>query len=80
MVDVAPAMLVAFLPKRISAPPEKPKYTENLILKGGSFLYPLTDFDSRVTTDVDFLLRKMPNTPERIYSSSIVAGGLEVKS
>ena len=26
----------------------------------------LTDFDSRVTVDVDFLLRKIPNTPEQL--------------
>ena len=43
---------------------EKSKYAENLVLKGGLFLYSLTDFDSRVTVDVDFLLRKIPNTPE----------------
>lgn len=36
---------------------EKSKYAENLVLKGGLFLYSLTDFDSRVTVDVDFLLR-----------------------
>ena len=36
---------------------EKSKYAENLVLKGGLFLYSLTDFDSRVTADVDFLLR-----------------------
>ena len=41
---------------------EKSKYAENLVLKGGLFLYSLTDFDSRVTADVDFLLRKMQNT------------------
>ena len=45
---------------------EKSKYTENLILKGGLFLYSLTDFDSRVTVDVDFLLRKISNTPEQL--------------
>lgn len=45
---------------------EKSKYAENLVLKGGLFLYSLTDFDSRVTVDVDFLLRKIPNTPEQI--------------
>ena len=43
---------------------EKSKYAENLVLKGGLFLYSLTDFDSRVTVDVDFLLRKISNTPE----------------
>ena len=45
---------------------EKSKYAENLVLKGGLFLYSLTDFDSRVTVDVDFLLRKISNTPERL--------------
>lgn len=45
---------------------EKTKYAENLVLKGGLFLYSLTDFDSRVTVDVDFLLRKIPNTPEQL--------------
>ncbi len=45
---------------------EKSKYAENLVLKGGLFLYSLTDFDSRVTVDVDFLLRQIPNTPERL--------------
>ena len=34
------------------------------MLKGGLFIYSVTDFDSRVTVDVDFLLRKVPNTPE----------------
>ena len=47
---------------------EKSKYAENLVLKGGLFLYSLTDFDSRVTADVDFLLRKMPNTPEQLQA------------
>ena len=47
---------------------EKSKYAENLVLKGGLFLYSLTDFDSRVTADVDFLLRKMPNTPEQLHA------------
>ena len=44
----------------------KSKYAENLVLKGGLFLYSLTDFDSRVTVDVDFLLRQIPNTPEQL--------------
>ena len=44
----------------------KSKYAENLVLKGGLFIYSLTDFDSRVTVDVDFLLRQMPNTPEQL--------------
>ena len=45
---------------------EKSKYVENLVLKGGLFIYSLTEFDSRVTVDVDFLLKKIPNTPEQL--------------
>lgn len=47
---------------------EKSKYAENLVLKGGLFVYAVTDFDSRVTVDVDFLLRKIPNTPEQVQA------------
>lgn len=45
---------------------ERSRYAENLVLKGGLFIYSVTDFDSRVTVDVDFLLRKVPNTPEQL--------------
>ena len=45
---------------------EKSRYADNLVLKGGLFIYTLTNFDSRVTVDVDFLLRQMPNTPEQM--------------
>ena len=45
---------------------EKSKYVDNLVLKGGLFIYSLTEFDSRVTVDIDFLLRKIPNTPEQL--------------
>ena len=45
---------------------EKSKYVDNLVLKGGLFIYTITDFDSRVTMDVDFLLWKVPNTPEQL--------------
>lgn len=45
------------------------KYADNLVLKGGLFIYSITDFDSRVTVDVDFLLRKLPNTPEQLRAS-----------
>lgn len=44
---------------------EKSKYADNLVLKGGLFIYFVTDFDSRVTVDVDFLLQKVPNTLEQ---------------
>ena len=45
---------------------EESKYVDNLVLKGGLFIYSLTEFDSRVTVDIDFLLRKIPNTPEQL--------------
>lgn len=45
---------------------QRSQHAENLILKGGLFVYALTDFDSRVTVDVDFLLRAIPNTPEKL--------------
>lgn len=45
---------------------EKSKYAENLVLKGGLFIYSVSNFDSRVTVDVDFLLRKVPNTTEQL--------------
>ena len=45
---------------------EKSKYVDNFILKGGLFIYSLTEFDSRVTVDVDFLLKRIPNTPEQL--------------
>lgn len=45
---------------------EKSRYAENFVLKGGLLLYAVTNFDSRVTADADFLLRRVPNTPERV--------------
>ena len=47
---------------------EKSQYEENLVLKGGLFIYSITGFDSRVTVDVDFLLRKVPNAPEQLQT------------
>lgn len=47
---------------------EKSKFAGNLVLKGGLFIYSVTNFDSRVTVDMDFLLRKVPNTPEQLKS------------
>lgn len=37
----------------------KSPYVDNMILKGGLFIYTLCNFDSRTTVDIDFLLRKM---------------------
>lgn len=45
---------------------EKSRYADNLVLKGGLFIYSVTNFDSRVTVDVDFLLQKIPNTPDQL--------------
>ena len=47
---------------------EKSEYSENLILKGGLFLYQLTGFDSRMTHDIDFMLQHIPNTEEKLRS------------
>lgn len=41
-------------------------YADNLILKGGLFIYTLTSFESRATIDVDFLLRHISNSKQEI--------------
>jgi len=47
---------------------EKSRYAENLILKGGLFIYTLTDFESRATIDIDFLLHRQTNSFEYIQN------------
>lgn len=42
------------------------KYTENLVLKGGLFIYTLTNFESRATVDVDFLMQGLNNDLARM--------------
>ena len=42
------------------------KYADNLVLKGGLFIYTLTNFESRATVDIDFLMRQLPNKIEEI--------------
>lgn len=42
------------------------KYADNLILKGGLFIYTLTNFESRATIDVDFLMKSIPNSIESV--------------
>ena len=42
------------------------RYAENLVLKGCLFIYTLTNFESRATVDIDFLLRQFPGTIEDI--------------
>ncbi len=44
----------------------KSKYNDNLVLKGGLFIYTLTNFESRATVDVDFLLRQFSNAMEDV--------------
>lgn len=44
----------------------KSGYEDNLILKGGLFIYTLTNFESRATIDVDFLLQAASNSIEDV--------------
>ncbi|MCD7993943.1 MAG: nucleotidyl transferase AbiEii/AbiGii toxin family protein [Clostridia bacterium] len=44
----------------------KSGYEDNLILKGDLFIYTLTNFESRATIDVDFLLRSASNSMEDV--------------
>lgn len=44
----------------------KSKYISNLVLKGGLFIYTLTNFESRTTIDVDFLLRYQSNSIDEV--------------
>ena len=40
------------------------RYAENFVLKGGLFIYTLTNFESRSTVDIDFLMRGLKNDLE----------------
>lgn len=42
------------------------KYAHNLILKGGMLIYMLSNFESRATVDIDFLLLRLPCALEDI--------------
>ena len=44
----------------------KSGYDDKLILKGGLFIYTLTNFESRATIDVDFLLRSVSNSLDEV--------------
>ena len=37
------------------------RYAENLVLKGGMFLYTISNYEGRPTMDIDFMLRRMSN-------------------
>lgn len=45
---------------------ENSKYANNFVLKGGLFIYTLTEFESRVTMDIDFMLQRLPSTPQQL--------------
>lgn len=42
------------------------EYQNNLILKGGLFLYIITNFEGRPTMDIDFLMKNLSNENEKI--------------
>ena len=44
----------------------KSGHEDTLILKGGLFIYTLTNFESRATIDVDFLLRSVSNSLDEV--------------
>jgi len=44
----------------------KSRYAGNFVLKGGLFIYTLTEFSSRATVDIDFLLQKLSNDLEHL--------------
>ena len=41
-------------------------YADNLILKGGLFIFALSGFESRATIDIDFLLKRLPGDMEGV--------------
>lgn len=54
------------------------QYAENFVLKGGLFIYTLTNFESRATVDVDFLMRGLNNDLARM--DEIIAEILAVET
>jgi predicted nucleotidyltransferase component of viral defense system len=44
------------------------EYRNNLVLKGGLFLYSITNFESRPTMDIDFLMRNQSNENDKMVS------------
>ena len=57
---------------------EHSKYADNLILKGGMFLYTLTHFAGRPTMDIDFLMRRISN--DIVGMEQIIRSICEVKT
>lgn len=58
--------LQLFLQEEFLRKLSKSEYVDNLVLKGGLFIYTLTNFESRATVDVDFLLREQSNSIEDV--------------
>lgn len=54
------------------------KYADNFVLKGGLFIYTLTNFESRSTVDVDLLMSGLNNDLEKM--DSIIADILAVNT
>ena len=54
------------------------QYAENFVLKGGLFIYTLTNFESRATVDIDFLMRGLKNDLESM--DQIIADILTVST
>jgi predicted nucleotidyltransferase component of viral defense system len=52
----------------------KSHYVDNLVLKGGLFIYTLTNFKSRATVDIDFMVRRLDVNPskDKITSCKVV--------
>ncbi len=48
--------------RRLSLSP----YSSNFVLKGGLFIYTLTEFQSRSTQDIDFLMRQLSNDIDKV--------------
>lgn len=44
------------------------EYKENLVLKGGLFLFALTNFEGRPTMDIDFLMRNQSNDNYKVLN------------
>ena len=54
------------------------RYADNFVLKGGLFIYTLTNFESRATVDVDFLMRGLNN--DLAHMDAIIADILAVRT
>lgn len=45
---------------------ELSQYAENFVLKGGMFLYTISNYEGRPTMDIDFMLRRISNDVDRM--------------